>query len=154
MAGNAAETVIGAMVLAAAGGFLIYAANTADIDTVGAGNYELTAQFRKAEGLNAGSDVRIAGVKVGSIRLMELDPATYKAVVHLNMRGGIEVPEDTTARITAASLLGDSFIALSPGASEYMLEPGDEIQFTQSSVNLMDMAGRLIHGGEDAAPAE
>lgn len=146
MAGSAAETLIGAVVLAAAGGFLVYAANTADV-SMGGGGYEVVAKFRKAEGLNEGSDVRIAGVKVGTVTEMTLDPASYKALVTLSMRGGVELPEDSSAKITAASLLGDNFVAVDPGASQYMLEPGGEILYTQSSVNLLDLAGQAISGG-------
>lgn len=147
MAGNAAETLIGAVVLVAAGVFLVYAANTAEVD-MGTGGYQLEAKFRRAEGVSTGGDVRIAGVKVGSVREMTLDPQTYKAVLTLSIRQGVELPEDTTAKITAAGLLGDNFVALAPGASQYMLEPGAEIQYTQSSISITEMAGKLIHGGE------
>jgi len=149
MAGSTAETLIGAVVLAAAGGFLVYAANTADV-SMGGGSYELVAKFRKAEGVAEGSDVRIAGVKVGTVTGMRLDPASYKAVLTLAMRAGVEVPEDSAAKITAASLLGDNFVALDPGASSYMLAGGDEITYTQSSVNLLDLAGQAIGGGRDS----
>jgi len=150
MAGSAAETMIGAVVLVAAGGFLVYAANTADVSVSGDGGYELSAEFRKAEGLNAGGDVRIAGVKVGTISSMELDRESYRAVVTMSFREGIEIPDDSSAKITAAGLLGDNFVAIEPGASDYMLADGGTIQYTQGSVNLIDMAGRLIHGsGED-----
>ncbi len=163
MAGSAAETVIGAVVLVAAGTFLVYAANTADVTT--REGYDLLAKFNRAEGVSQGGDVRIAGVKVGTIRAMELDARTYQAVLTLSIREGIELPEDSDAKITSASLLGDSFIALTPGASEYMLEPGDEIQFTQGSVSLIDLATRAVAGsggtelggeggGGDGAPDE
>lgn len=150
MAGSAAETMIGAAVLAAAGGFLVYAANTADVSVSSGGGYELVAKFRKAEGVQAGGDIRIAGVKVGTVSSMTLDPKSYEAVVTMNFREGIEIPEDSSAKITSASLLGDNFIAIEPGASDYMLEAGDAFEFTQSSVNLLDMAGKMIHGsGEE-----
>ena len=144
MAGSAAETVIGAVVLVAAGAFLVYAANTAEVSA--REGYPLVAKFRRAEGISQGGDVRIAGVKVGTIRSMELDPASYQAVLTLSIRDGIELPEDSDAKITSASLLGDSFIALTPGASDIMLEPGGEIQFTQGSVNLIDLATRAVAG--------
>lgn len=153
MAGSAAETVIGAAVLLAAGGFLVYAANTADIGGE-SGGYDLTASFRRAEGLSTGGDVRIAGVKVGTVRSMELDPKSYRAVVTLSVREGIEIPEDTAAKIAATSLLGDNFIALVPGASDYMLEAGDEIEFTQDSVNILDLAARAVAGGSASDGAE
>ncbi len=146
MAGSAAETLIGALVLAAAGGFLVYAANTTDLGEVRSG-YELTAEFRRAEGLAAGSDVRIAGVKVGTVRTLELDPKSYKAIATLTLRQDVEIPEDTAAKITSASLLGDNFLALVPGSSDYMLADGEAIQFTQDSVNLLDLAAKAVAGG-------
>lgn len=145
MASNVAETLIGAAVLAAAGGFLIYAANTADIGGR-EGGYELVAKFRKAEGIGVGGDVRIAGVKVGSVTGMGLDPKTYYAKVTLSVSTSVELPDDSLAKITSSSLLGDSFIAIDPGASADMLQAGDEIAFTQSSVSVTDLVGKFVHG--------
>ncbi len=147
MASNAAETLIGAVVLAAAGGFLVYAANTADVGAGGPG-YELVAKFRKAEGIDVGGDVRIAGVKVGSISSMELDRKPYFATVTFVIDDDVKVPEDSLAKITSASLLGDSFIAIDPGASDLMLEPGEELTFTQSSISVGDLIGKFIGGAE------
>ncbi|MDT8344597.1 MAG: outer membrane lipid asymmetry maintenance protein MlaD [Thermohalobaculum sp.] len=146
MASNTAETLIGAIVLAVAGGFLVYAANTADL-SLGEGNgYTVVANFRKAEGIAVGGDVRIAGVKVGTITAMDLNTKTYFATVTLSLREGIEVPEDSVAKITSASLLGDSYVAIDPGGDEFMLASGDEIVNTQSSVSVGDLIGRFIHG--------
>jgi phospholipid/cholesterol/gamma-HCH transport system substrate-binding protein len=147
MASNAAETLIGAVVLAVAGGFLVYAANTADVGVAGSG-YELVAKFRKAEGIDIGGDVRIAGVKVGSISGMTLDPKTYFARVTFVIDHDVKVPEDSVAKITSASLLGDSYIAIDPGSEDLMLEPGAELEITQSSVSIGDLIGKFIHGGE------
>jgi phospholipid/cholesterol/gamma-HCH transport system substrate-binding protein len=147
MASNAAETLIGAVVLAAAGVFLFYAANTADVNVAGSG-YELVAKFRKAEGIDVGGDVRIAGVKVGSISGMELDTNTYFATVTFVIDGEVKVPEDSLAKITSASLLGDSYIAIDPGGADLMLEPGEELAFTQSSISVGDLIGKFVRGGE------
>lgn len=147
MASNAAETLIGAVVLAVAGGFLIYAANTADVGVDGSG-YELVANFRKAEGIDVGGDVRIAGVKVGSVSGMTLDPKTYFAKVTFVVDKDVKVPQDSLAKITSASLLGDSYIAIDPGSEELMLEPGEELTITQSSVSIGDLIGKFIHGSE------
>ena len=145
MASNAAETLIGAIVLAVAGGFLVYAANTADVGVGGSG-YELVAKFRKAEGIDVGGDVRIAGVKVGSVSSMTLDPATYFAKVTFVIDRDVKIPNESAAKITSASLLGDSYIAIDPGGADLMLEPGDEIINTQSSVSVGDLIGKFIHG--------
>jgi len=146
MAGSAAETLIGAAVLTVAGGFLIYAANTAEVNVGGSG-YELVAKFRKAEGIDIGGDVRIAGIKVGSVAHMGLDPETYFAKVTFVVNSGVKVPEDSTAKITSAGLLGDSFVAIAPGSSNLMLEPGEELTFTQSSVSITDLIGKMVQGG-------
>jgi len=147
MASNAAETMIGAAVLAIAAGFLVYAANTADVGSDGSG-YELVAKFRKAEGIDVGGDVRIAGIKIGSISGMTLNADTYFATITLNVDDDVKVPEDSLAKITSASLLGDSFIAIDPGASDLMLEPGEELGFTQSSISVGDLIGKFIGGAE------
>ena len=99
---NTVEALIGGVVLAAAGGFLLYATDTANISS-GGGEYELTAQFRKAEGIALGGDVRIGGVKVGTITGMELDPQTYKAVIRLALDDAISLPDDSDVKITATS---------------------------------------------------
>ncbi len=147
MASNAAETLIGAVVLTAAAGFLFYAANTADVGVGGPG-YELVAKFRKAEGIDVGGDVRIAGIKVGSISAMTLDTKTYFATVTFVIDDDVAVPEDSLAKITSASLLGDSYIAIDPGGSDLMLEPGEELTFTQSSISIGDLIGKFIGGAE------
>lgn len=150
MASNAAETLIGAAVLVAAGGFMFFAANTADI-SAGGGGYELVAKFRKAEGIDVGGDVRIAGVKVGSVSGMTLDSATYFAAVTFSVDHDVKIPEDSLAKITAASLLGDSYIALDPGASDIMLEPGEEVTFTQGSLSLTDLIVKFGGGSGETA---
>lgn len=144
MSNSVTETLIGAAVLIIAAGFLVYSANTADVANVG--GYGVVAKFRKAEGLNVGGDVRIAGVKVGSISDMELDRETYFATLTLSIRDDVRIPDDSGAKITASSLLGDSYVAIDPGASEFMLEAGDEIPYTQSSVSIGDLIGKVIHG--------
>jgi len=145
MASNAAETLIGAVVLTVAAGFLVYAANTADVNVSGQG-YELVAKFRKAEGVDVGGDVRIAGIKVGSISAMSLDPKTYFATVTFIIDDAVTVPDDSLAKITSSSLLGDSYIAIDPGGSDLMLEPGEELGFTQSSISVGDLIGKFIGG--------
>ncbi|MEM1278327.1 MAG: outer membrane lipid asymmetry maintenance protein MlaD [Pseudomonadota bacterium] len=144
MASNTVEALIGAVVLTAAGGFLVYAANTANISA--GGGYELVAEFRKAEGISPGGDVRIGGVKVGSITEMDLDPQSYKAILRLSINEEVQIPDDSDVKITSSSLLGDSYLAIQPGGSEFMLEDGDAIEFTQDSVSLMDLVGKFIAG--------
>ncbi|MGF1551197.1 MAG: outer membrane lipid asymmetry maintenance protein MlaD [Paracoccaceae bacterium] len=141
-----AETILGAVVLTAAVGFIVYAATTADLGLTGGSGTRLTAEFRSLGSVSEGAAVRIAGVRVGSVSEVVLDPETYNAQVTLRLQPGIEIPEDTAVKITQASLLGDSFLALDPGSSDFMLEDGGELTYTQDAVNLMDIVSRFIAG--------
>lgn len=145
MANSVAETVIGAVVLAAAAGFVLYAGKTRGVEISG-GSYPLTASFRSAEGVAVGSDVRLAGISVGSVTGLELDPASYQARMTLTLRDGLELPEDSDVKIASESLLGGSFVEITPGASEFMLQAGDEILNTQGSVSLLNLLMRFGTG--------
>jgi phospholipid/cholesterol/gamma-HCH transport system substrate-binding protein len=146
VASHATETLIGAVVLAVAGGFLVYAANTADV-ALGGNGYPLQAEFRQAEGLSVGSDVRLSGIKIGSITSLGLDRDNFFARVHMAIDDDIKLPEDSVAKIVSEGLLGGNFIAVDPGASDFMLEPGASFQHTQGSINLIDLVSKAIHGG-------
>lgn len=148
MADSAAETVIGAVVLAVAGGFLFFASQNTNLG-LGRGAYEVSASFRKAEGVSVGSDVRIAGVKIGTVRAMDLDPQTFQARLRLALRGDILVPDDSSATISSDGLLGGGYVAIQPGGSDFKIEPGGEIEITQSSISILDLVGRAITGGGD-----
>lgn len=145
MASQATETLIGAVVLAVAGGFLVYAATTADM-SLGGGGYPLGAEFRVADGLSAGSDVRLSGVKVGNVTSVGLDPKNYFADVSMAINEAYRIPEDSIAKIASDGLLGGSYVQIDPGGSEFMLEPGAAFQHTQGSVNLLDLVAKAIHG--------
>jgi phospholipid/cholesterol/gamma-HCH transport system substrate-binding protein len=118
------------------------------------------ASFDHIDGLNVGGDVRIAGVKVGSVVAERIDPKTFQAVVTLNVRDGIDLPKDTAAEITSESLLGGKYINLSPGGDEQVLKPGQDITITQSSVSLEQLLGKFIfsvttlNNAKDGKPAD
>ncbi len=143
MANNVAETIIGAAVLVVAGGFLAYASQHADLGN--SSSYDLKAKFFSANGVAPGIDVRMSGVKIGTVGDLVLDPKTYEAVVSLSVDKDVEVPSDTSAKIASDGLLGGSYISLEPGGSEYPLEPGEEIERTQGSVSLIDLLGKAVH---------
>ncbi|SLN48829.1 outer membrane lipid asymmetry maintenance protein MlaD [Oceanibacterium hippocampi] len=146
MGSHVVETVIGAIVLAVAAVFMVFAYRTADLG--GPGNaIHLTAKFDRVDGLSVGSDVRVSGIKVGTIVGQDLDPKSYLAVVRMNVDADVGLPEDTAAKIASESLLGGAYLALEPGGAEDMLKDGDEIQFTQGSVSIMDLIGQAIFGG-------
>ncbi len=144
MANSAAEAVIGAVVLATAAGFVIYAAQARGVDV--GGGYPVTANFRSAEGISVGTDVRLAGINVGSVTGLELNPQTYEAVATFTLRGDLELPDDSDVKITSESLLGGSFVEITPGASDTMLAAGDAITNVQGSVSLLNLLMRFGMG--------
>jgi len=145
MASNVSETLIGAVVVATALGFLAYAGKTTGFST-GGESYELQAKFSSAEGLNIGGEVHLAGVQVGTITKLELDTITYQAVATFTVRNDVAVPEDSEAKVASESLLGGNFLELSPGGSDYMLEAGQEVEFTQGSVSLLNLLMKFASG--------
>ena len=142
MTGNVIETVMGAVVLVVAALFLFLAYSTSQVRAVQ--GYEVTAQFDSISGIHDGSDVRIAGVKVGSIVSETLDPKTFLADVRMSIDPAYKLPDDTVAEILSAGLLGDKFMALVPGGSEQTIPPGGRIKFTQSPVSLENLIGQMM----------
>ena len=149
-----AETLTGALVLVVALVFLAYAVAHSG-RTAGAG-YPLQARFDHIDGLAVGGDVRIAGVKIGTVTDERIDPKTFDAIVTMSVRDDIRLPKDTGASITSESLLGGKYISLSPGGDEMDLKPNQTITVTQSSVSLEELLGKFIfsvtslNGSKDA----
>lgn len=139
---NLIETVMGAVVLAVAAFFIFFAYSKAEIGTVE--GYEIRAKFDRIDGVRAGSDVRMSGIKIGTVTSSVLDPKTYFAVVKMNISTEVKVPDDTSIAVSSDGLLGDKFLALSPGGSDDMLSPRGEILTTQGSVDLMGLVGQMI----------
>tara|TARA_B100000674_G_scaffold475384_1_gene468396 strand:+ start:10353 stop:10817 length:465 start_codon:yes stop_codon:yes gene_type:complete len=139
---NLIETVMGAVVLAVAALFIVFAYSKAEIGKVE--GYEIKAKFDRVDGIFAGSDVRMSGIKIGTVTSSALDPKTYFANVSMNIRSDIKIPEDTSIAVSSDGLLGDYFLALSPGGADEMLAPGDEITTTQGSIDLMSLVGQMI----------
>jgi phospholipid/cholesterol/gamma-HCH transport system substrate-binding protein len=146
-----AETLVGLVVLIAAGLFINYT-----MQTVGEGksrdDYTLIAKFGSAKGIDIGSDVRMAGVKIGVISDVSLDKDTRDAKVELSIQAGIPVPEDSVARITTDGLLGSAYISIDPGAEDTLLEAGQEFDFTQGAVDLLTLLGQFA--GKSSKEAE
>ena len=160
---NAVETVMGAVVLVVAALFLFFAYTTSQVRAVS--GYEVTARFDRVEGLRDGGDVRISGIKVGTIISQTLDPKSYLAVVKMSIDPDIKLPTDTVATIASNGLLGDKYLSLVPGADDAVIKPGGTISHTQPPISLESMIGQFIYGqtgsgggqqqkpaGESAAP--
>jgi phospholipid/cholesterol/gamma-HCH transport system substrate-binding protein len=152
MRGNVIEIVIGAVVLVAAALFLVFAYRTSESRTV-SGGYEVTADFARVDGIHQGSDVRISGIKVGTVVADELDPKTYLATIRMSIDPTVQLPEDTVAQVTSSGLLGDKYMSLAPGGSDTMIPPGGKIQYTQSSISLENLIGQMMFSTPGAKPA-
>ena len=153
MANNAAETLIGAAVLSVAVGFLVYASQFTS--GAAANEISLTARFTSAEGLRIGSEVRMAGVRIGTLTDLSLDRTTYQAVAQIAVDQSVEIPDDSEAKVASEGLLGGNFVELSPGGSLSVLADGGEIIYTQGSVSLINLLLKFASGsGSDSGSDE
>lgn len=143
------ETLAGAVVLAVAVGFLGYA--VVNTGRASVGGYPLHARFDRIDGVNVGADVRIAGVKVGSITEATVDPKTFQADVSFTVQDAMHLPTDTSAEITTDGLLGGKYIALVPGGEDKTIPPGGRVTITQSSISLEQLVGKYIFGSTGGA---
>ncbi|MBT3558689.1 MAG: outer membrane lipid asymmetry maintenance protein MlaD [Rhodospirillales bacterium] len=149
MGRNAIETVMGAVVLVVAGMFVFFAYNTAQVKSVS--GYEIKASFYKIGGLSVGSDVRINGIKVGTVTSRFLDMETYDAVVIMSVSPDVKLPANTIAGIGSEGILGGNYIRLQPGNDTAFLSPGDSITETQDFRSLEDQVGEIIFLATDGS---
>jgi phospholipid/cholesterol/gamma-HCH transport system substrate-binding protein len=148
---NMIETVMGAVVLLVAVVFIVFAFRSAGLGDAGADGYQVTVEFSDASGLAAGTDVRMAGVKIGTVLDQRLNPDTYFALVTLGISESVRLPSDSSARIIPDGLLGGNYVALEPGGADDYIENGGRISYAQGSINVVDMLGRFIFSAADAA---
>ena len=116
---NLVETLVGLFVVVVAALFVIYGYSVSETDS--GDGYRVSAQFNRVDGLTIGSDVRMSGIKIGTVRSLELDPASFYANAEFEIANGIDLPDDTSAKITSEGLLGGNYVSLSPGGSEDLL---------------------------------
>ncbi len=142
MGKNLIETLMGAVVIAVAAIFMMFAYSKADIGAVD--GYLVTAKFDRVDGIDVGGDVRLSGIKVGTVIDQIVDPNTYFAVVTLSIDDSIKLPTDTSAACTSSGLLGSKYLNLSPGADDQMIAAGGEIESTQGCIDLFALLGQMI----------
>jgi phospholipid/cholesterol/gamma-HCH transport system substrate-binding protein len=140
------ETLIGAAVVLVAGIFFYYGWNTTGSGTVA--GYQLSAKFDRVDGVNVGTDVRMAGIKIGTVTGQELDQKSYRALLHMNIKNGVDLPDDSSIKVASEGLLGGVFLSVSPGGSDTMLKPGAEFETTQGTVDLLSLL--LQFGGSSS----
>ena len=147
MSNSKIETAVGGIVLLAAIGFILYVANATN--SVGGNNgLTLKASFRSADGITAGTDVRMAGVKIGTVTDMRLDPESFRAEIIFSLRENLEIPDDSGVAVSQDGLLGGSFVEIIPGGSEFKLQDGEEFLDTQGSVSLVSLLLKFVSSGK------
>lgn len=139
---NAVETILGAVVLLMAGTFISFAMNMVDIGEVD--GYEVSAAFLKVGGLTDGSDVRLNGVKIGTVSDLTLDYETYDAVVKMSIRSDIKLPVDSVASIGSSGIIGGKFVAIRPGGEKDVVAKGGALTKTEDFKSLEDQVGEII----------
>ena len=141
---NIAETLIGAGVVAVAVAFLIFAYYRTGSGSLS--GYEINAKLPKADGLSVGTDVRLAGIKIGTVSDLTLDPKTYLVTVHMNIRDDIKLPVDSSVLVTQAGFLGGQYLSITPGGDDKMMMAGAFFENAQGSIDVMNLVGRFATG--------
>ena len=136
------ETIMGIVVLVVAAFFVYFAYKVSDLQVVK--GYEVTARFLKVGGLNVGSDVRINGIKVGTVVAQKLDTENYDAEIVMSLASDIKLPKDSVAAIVGDGLIGDKFIKIEPGHDKEILQNGDIITNVKDFKTIEDMVGEII----------
>lgn len=146
---NVIEALVGLLVVVVAVWFVAFAYDRTAAGGAGSG-YVVTARFPNATGVSVGTDVRVSGIKIGTVTSQRLDPKTFQAVLQLRVADDVKFPTDSSAAITSEGILGGSYIALTPGGDTQMLKPGDEISDTQGAQDLMALMGQFINRSGDS----
>jgi phospholipid/cholesterol/gamma-HCH transport system substrate-binding protein len=139
---NFIEAVMGGVVLLVASFFLfiVYTSSSQDVPS----GVVVKAGFDRIDGIIVGSDVRLNGVKIGSVKAVTIDPKLYHVVVTMVLRQDLKIPTDSSAEIISSGLLGDKYIALVPGGEETYLEDGASLSYTQPSIPLESLIARFL----------
>lgn len=153
MKSSALETLIGAVIIALAIGFFGYAYKTSGMGSNAGGGYKISAEFDNVNGVAIGSDVRVAGIKVGSVIGQSLNPKSYQARIDMAIQPQVQLSDDTSAKITSEGLLGANFVALEPGGSDGKLVDGGVISYTQGAVDLWSLISQAMFSKKPSADA-
>lgn len=149
MSESTTEVLVGGAVLAVALGFLVYAGQATGFAPTKSSDYPLNASFRSGEGVTIGTDVRLAGVKVGTVREMSLNAQTYRADTVLSLKEGVLIPDDSAVVISSEGLLGGNFVEIYPGGSLENFVSGEEILDTQGAVSLVSLLLKFVSGSDE-----
>jgi phospholipid/cholesterol/gamma-HCH transport system substrate-binding protein len=143
------EFLVGSFVLLGIAAIAYLSIKLGSGSLMGADNYRLEARFDNASGLNVGGSVHVAGVPVGRVESIRVEPSDFSAIVTISVLSGLHLPTDSMASIKTTGLIGDKYISLSPGADEAFLKPGARITMTESSVDIESLIGKMAFGTVD-----
>ncbi len=138
------ETLIGALVVAICILFIMLSAKLSGSRQQLSSGYKILAEFDNVDGLNIGSDIKVAGVKVGSISDIELNKENYRAKLTLKVINSLKVPTDSIFKVSTSGLIGNKFINIKIGADEEYFKDGEYAEFTESSMDLEDLISRFV----------
>lgn len=141
------ETVIGFIILTIATVFVIYAQQRAGLREIT--GYTLMAKFDKADGIRPGTDVKVSGIKVGFVVSARIDPVSYLAVVEMRVDSNLPIPMDSSVSVSTNGLLGGKHLSITPGGDNEMLHHGDEIKYTQGSINLESILSKFMFSSSE-----
>ena len=147
MKSNTFEAIVGAFVIIISVVFLFFGFSTMKIQN--SDSYNVSALFNRIDGIKIGSDVRMSGIKIGTVVSQELDNSSFEAKVLMSIDSKILIPDDSSAKITSDGLLGGNYISIEPGGSDIYLLNNEEIFFTQGSVDLIGLVGEALFSVED-----
>lgn len=148
------ELLVGVFVLMGLAAVAYLAIKLGAGDMPAGDTYLIEARFTNAGGLHKGASVVVAGVTVGRVEAIKLDPTDFCAIAILRVQSVVKMPTDSMAAIKTTGLIGDKFIALSPGADNTYLEPGNRITMTESAVDLESLIGKMAFGSVDKDAAQ
>ncbi|PWE30863.1 outer membrane lipid asymmetry maintenance protein MlaD [Pararhodobacter marinus] len=154
MAYRAWEVALGAVVMAAAIVFVVFALRSTGTVLTQSDSYDLHASFRSAEGVRPGTEVRLGGVKIGSVTALTLDPQSFRAQLTVAIQQDLALPLDSTIQVASEGILGGTFVEILPGGDFDNLQPGDSFQDTQSAVSLITLLLRAFTGSDASEVAQ
>ncbi len=146
MTGDVKETLVGGLMGMALVVVLVFSYGGPELNS--GGGYYLTASFNRVDGLVEGDEVRLGGIKVGTVVKQYLDE-NYRAVLRFEIDSGVELPIDTSVAIHTDGLMGAKFVVLEVGGEEEYLQPGDEISFTQDALIVEELLELIISQGRE-----
>jgi len=142
------ETYVGLFVVAGLAGLFFLATRIGEVGFFQPETYTIKAHFTSVSGLKEGAFIELAGVRVGKVMKIQLDPEDYEALVTMDVQRGVELQEDTIASIRTAGIIGDRFVKLTPGGADELLTDGDEIIETEGAISLEELVSKYMFEGK------